>query len=93
MNGDNVIYFDRFGVEHIPQKTKKNIVNRNITTIIYRIQVNDSIMYGYFYIGFFNFMLKGKRLLDYTKLFSRNKYEKNDNIILECLNNAKLILL
>ena len=24
-------------------------------------------------------MLKGKRLLDYTKWFSPNKYEKNDN--------------
>ena len=39
-------------------------------------------MCGYFYIGFINFMLK-KRLLDYTNLFSRNKYGKNDKIILK----------
>ena len=33
-------------------------------------------MFGYFYIGFTDFMLKGKSLLDYT-LFSSNKYKKN----------------
>ena len=40
-------------------------------------------MCGYFCIGFINFMLKGKRILDYTNLFSSSKYEKNDNIILK----------
>ena len=39
-------------------------------------------MCGYFYIGFINFMLKGKSMLDYTNLFSPNEYEKNDKIIL-----------
>ena len=29
-------------------------------------------MYGYFCIGFIDFMLRGKRLLDYTNLFSPN---------------------
>ena len=28
-------------------------------------------------------MLKDKNLVDYTNLFSRNKYEKNDKIILK----------
>ena len=28
-------------------------------------------------------MLKGKNLLDYTDLFSPNKYEKNDKVILK----------
>ena len=33
--------------------------------------------------GFNNdFMLKGKGLLDYTNLFSPNKYEKNDKLII-----------
>ena len=40
-------------------------------------------MCGYFCIGFINFMLKGKRFLDYTNLFSPSKYEKNNNIILK----------
>ena len=42
-----------------------------------------SIMCGYFCIEFTDFMLKGKSLLDYTNLFSPNKYEKNDKIILK----------
>ena len=39
-------------------------------------------MCGNFCDGFYNFMLKGKRLLDYATLFSPNDYEKNDKIIL-----------
>ena len=40
-------------------------------------------MSGYFCIGFIDFMLKGKYLLEYTNLFSSNYYEKNDKIILK----------
>ena len=40
-------------------------------------------MYGYFCIGFINFMLNGKSLLDYTNFFSPKKYEKNGKIILK----------
>ena len=40
-------------------------------------------MCEYFCIEFINFMLKGKRLLDYTNLYSPKKYEKNDKIILK----------
>ena len=40
-------------------------------------------MCGYFQIGFINFMLKGKGLLEYTNLFSPNDHEKNDKIILK----------
>ena len=35
-------------------------------------------MCGYFCIGFIDFMLKGKILLDYTNLFFPNGYEKNN---------------
>ena len=38
-------------------------------------------MCRYFYIGFTDFMLRGRSLLDYTNLFSPNAYEKNDEII------------
>ena len=51
---------------------------------IYRIQSIDSVICGYFCIGFTDFMLKGKSLLDYPKLFSPNEYGKNDKIILIC---------
>ena len=37
----------------------------------------------YYCIGFVDFMLKGKNLLDYTNLFSPDKYEKNNKIILK----------
>ena len=40
-------------------------------------------MFGYFFIGFINFMFNGKSLTDYTNLFSPNDFNKNDNIILK----------
>ena len=83
VNGKNVTYFDSFGVEHIPKEIKKFIGNKNITRDIYRIQAYDSIMCGYFCIGFIDFMLKGKSLLEYTNFFSPSEYKKNDKIILK----------
>ena len=77
-----MIYFDSFGVEHIPKGVKKFIGNKNIITNIYRMQAYDSIMCMYFCIGFIDFMLQGKGFLGYTNLFSLNNYEKNDKIIL-----------
>ena len=38
-------------------------------------------MCGYFCIGFIDFILKGKTLVDYTNLFSPNVYKKNDKIL------------
>ena len=34
VNDNNVIYFDSFGVEHIPKEIRKFIGNKNITTNI-----------------------------------------------------------
>ena len=80
----DVIHFDSFRVEHIPKEIKKFMGNKNIIiTRIYRIQAYDSITCGYFCIGFIDFMLKGKSLLDYTNLFSPNDYEKNGKIMLK----------
>ena len=50
---------------------------------IYRMQAFDLIMCRYFCIGFIDFMMKTKSLLDYTNLLSPNDYEKNDKIILK----------
>ena len=77
------IYFDSLGVEHIPKEIKKFIGNKNIITNIYRIQAYDSIMCGYFCIGFIDFLLKSKTLLNYTNLYCPNDYEKSDKIILK----------
>ena len=49
----------------------------------YRIQAYDTIVCGYFCIGFIDFMLKGKSLLDYTNLFYPIDYEKNHKMILK----------
>ena len=81
VNTNNVTYFDSFGVEHIPKEIKTFIKNKNVKTNIFRIQAYDSIMCGYFCIGFINFMLKGKSLTKYTNLFSTNNFKKNDEII------------
>ena len=40
-------------------------------------------MYEHFCIGFIDFILKGKKLVDCKNLFSPNNYEKNDKIILK----------
>ena len=82
VNNKIVTYFDSFGVEHIPKEIMKFIVRKKISNI-YRIQAYDSIMCGYFCIGFINFMFNGKSLTDYTNLFSPNDYKKNDDIILK----------
>ena len=76
---NNVTYFDSFGVEHIPKEIKAFINNKNIKTNIFRIQAYDSIMCGYFCIGFIDFMLAGKTLTEYTNLFSPSNFKKNDD--------------
>ena len=40
-------------------------------------------MCRYFCIGFIDFMLKGKSVLNYTNSFSPDDYHKNDKIILK----------
>ena len=83
VNNKTATYFDSFGVEHIPKEIMNFINRKNIITNTYRIQAYDSIMFGYFCIGFINFMFNGNSLTDYTTLFSPNDLKKNDDIILK----------
>ena len=77
-NQNNIIYFDSFDVEHIPEEMKKFIdrhsssasQNENIISNIFGIQANNSVMCGYFCIGFIDFIIAGKKLTGYTSLFS-----------------------
>ena len=80
------VYFDSFGVEHIPKEINKFIRNE-IKSNIFSMQAYDSIMCGYFCIEFINYMLKGKTLLDYTNLFSPNDFKKNDQVIKRIFKN------
>ena len=84
---NEAIYFDRFGIEHIPNEINKFIGNKNIKSNIFKLQAYDSIMCGYYCIEFINYMLKGKTLLDYTNLFSPNDFKKNDQIIKRIFKN------
>ena len=71
---DEIVYFDSFGVECIPSEIKEFIKkfpgNKNIKANIFRIQQDNSIMCGYFCIGFIDFMLAGKKFTGYANLFS-----------------------
>ena len=82
VNTKTVTYFDSFGVEHISKEIKRFINNKNIIANIFRIQAHDSIMCGYFYIGFIDFMFNGNSLTEFTNFFPANNSKKNDDIIL-----------
>ena len=69
VNGDNVTYFDSFGVELIPKKIKNFIGNKYITTNICRTQANYSIMYGHFCVRFIDYMLECESLFDTNYYF------------------------
>ena len=81
-NKNEIAYFDSFGVEHVPEKIKEFVGNKNIKASIFRVQANDSVMCGYYFIGFIDFMPAGKKLIYFTNMFSPHDFEKNDDIIL-----------
>ena len=60
-NKSEVVYFDSFGVEHVHEEIKEFFGNKNIKANILRIQANNSVMCGYFSIGFIDFMLAGRK--------------------------------
>ena len=63
---------------------KKFVGNKNIKVNIFREQANDSVMCGYFCIGFIDFVLAGKKLTEYTSLFSPHDFKKSDDLVLHC---------
>ena len=70
------VYFDSYGVEHVPEEIKKFVENKNVIANIFRVQANNSVMCGYFRIGFIDFMLAGKKLTDFTNLISPYDFKK-----------------
>ena len=75
-NRNEIAYFASFGVEHVPKEILKCININNIRANIFRVQTNDSVMRGFFCIGFIDFMLAGKKLTDYTNLLSPRDFLK-----------------
>ena len=81
-NRNEIVYFDSFGVEHVPEEIKEFIGNKNIKANIFRVQANNLIMCGYFCIGFIDFMFANKKLSDFTSFFFLMTLKRNEGIIL-----------
>ena len=86
-NRNEIVYFDGFGVEHVPKEIIEFVGHKNIKANIFRVQANDSVICGHFCIGVINFLLAGKILTDYTNLFSPIDFEKNVSVILSYFND------
>ena len=43
---NEIVYFDSFGVKHMPEEIKEFIGNRKIKANVFRVQANNSVMYG-----------------------------------------------
>ena len=86
-NRNEIVYFDSFGVQHVPEEIKNFVGNKNIITNIFRVQANDSVMCRYFCIGFIDFMLASKKLTYFTNMFSPHVFKKNDDINLSYFKN------
>ena len=61
---------------------KEFIGNRNMKANIFQVKANNLVMCGYFCIGFIDFMLGDRNLVDMTSMFSPYDFEKNNCIIL-----------
>ena len=60
VSNNEIIYFDSFRFEPVPQKIMNFIGQKNIKAKLFRIQADNSIMSGYFCIKFIEFMLAGE---------------------------------
>ena len=65
----------------VPLHALNKIEINQLVTNIFRIQDNESIMTGFYFIALTEYILAGKNLLDYTNLFSLNDYKKCEKII------------
>ena len=45
-NRNQIVYFDIFGVEHVPEEIKKFVDNKNIKANTFWVQANNSVMCG-----------------------------------------------
>ena len=58
VKNNEIIYFDSFGVEHVPKEINRFLGHKNIKANIFRIQADNSIMCGYFCIVFIDLCLQ-----------------------------------
>ena len=69
-NRSEIFYFVSFSIEHVPQEIKEFVRIKSIKANIFRAQAKQSVMCVYICIGFIDFMVAGKKLTDFTSLFS-----------------------
>ena len=81
VNGNWAVYFDSFGVEHLPKEIGRFLQRKDIDTNIYCIQSDSSVMFGYYCIKFLDYMFAGKSLTNFTSMFSPTYFALNDKII------------
>ena len=68
MNGQ--IYFESFGIEYILKEILKMIVNKSVTTNIYRIQANNSMIFDTFILDLLLYVEKQKLYSLYQSILS-----------------------
>ena len=81
-NRSEIVCFDSFDVEHVPEEFKEFFGIKSIKANIIRVQANNSVMCGFFCTGFIDFMIASKKLTDFTNLLSLYDFKKNEDIIL-----------
>ena len=65
-------------------------INKSIVVAnTFGIQEYDSVMCGYFCIGFIALMLAGKTLTNLTNLFTPNNFKNNDMLLKYFMTNVK----
>ena len=74
-NRSEIVYFNSFGVEQVPEEIIDFIGNKNIIASIFRIQANDSVMCGSFALDSLILCLQLKPDWFY-KFFSRHDWQK-----------------
>ena len=72
--------FDLFWIEYIPQEALEKIKDKTITHKKFRIQSRDSSICEFYCVAITEYMIAGKKLLDYIKSFSLCDYGKNKTI-------------
>ena len=73
----------KYITREILNKIKDTCIIHNIS----KMQSDDSVMCGFYYIAFIEYMIAGKGVLDCTSLFSCSNYKKNDKITYKYFKN------
>ena len=82
VNDDHTVYFDSFGVEHLPQEVGHFLREKETEANVFRVQPAKSVLCGYYCRKFLDYMFDRKSLVDYTSLFSPTDFKMNDRVVL-----------